>query len=401
MSDIRLLQNPVQHYAWGSYTAIPELLGWASPADKPCAELWMGAHPKASSRVIEDQQAIPLGEWIQTAPEKILGKRAAASFGAKLPFLFKVLAAEQPLSLQAHPDHKKAHEGFIRENRAGIPLDAPERNFKDAGHKPECICALTSFSGLCGFRDISGILSNLSLLFPGTYDQIASDLIKSPTAEGLRNFVSSLLFMDKTRAASLVTEGVAQAGALREQDPLFEWIVLLNRHYPGDIMVLAPAFLNIFHLHPGQALFLPPGVLHSYFYGTGIETMANSDNVLRGGLTSKHVEPETLLEILAFSEMLPRILTPAAVSACENRYSLETEEFELSHIQVKPHQKCRVCRTGNIEIFLCVSGSGEILETDANEVTAFGRGTSFLIPADAGTYFLSGEAVLYKATVPA
>src|SRR6056297_1862193 len=132
MSDIRLLQNPVQHYAWGSYTAIPELLGWASPADKPCAELWMGAHPKASSRVIEDQQAIPLGEWIQTAPEKILGKRAAASFGAKLPFLFKVLAAEQPLSLQAHPDHKKAHEGFIRENRAGIPLDAPERNFKDA-----------------------------------------------------------------------------------------------------------------------------------------------------------------------------------------------------------------------------------------------------------------------------
>ena len=162
MGSIKLLENTVQTYAWGSHTAIADFLGKPSPSPDPWAELWMGAHPKASSRIQDKGRRVSLIDFIAQDPFSMLGESAAKKFKGQLPFLFKVLAAETPLSMQAHPDRTQAEEGFEREDRAGIPMDAPDRNYKDSNHKPECLCALTPFSALCGFRPIHDILEFFS-----------------------------------------------------------------------------------------------------------------------------------------------------------------------------------------------------------------------------------------------
>ncbi|MFO8049045.1 MAG: mannose-6-phosphate isomerase, class I [Desulfosudaceae bacterium] len=402
MGQIRVLQNPVKNYAWGSYTTIPSLLGRKSPSDQPCAEMWMGAHPDGTSRVIEQELTIPLNEWIQAAPESRLGRQVTASSGTSFPFLFKVLAAEAPLSIQAHPDSRKAREGFLREERAGIPRDAPERNYKDVSHKPECLCALTPFAGLCGFRRIPDILDHLRTLLPGSAREIGAPLTRDPGPSGLKSFLRQLMVMDQARIKGVLAEGAERAETLKRQDPAYEWVTRLCRAWPGDIMALAPAFLNFFLLQPGQALFLGPGVIHSYLNGSGMELMANSDNVLRGGLTHKHVAVEELLNILDFSEQqAPQVLSPVAVSGCESVYHADTDAFELSVMRVVPEQDCRGRRSGNVEILLCTAGSGEIFEVASGETTEFNRGTSLLIPADFGAYGIAGNAELYKATVPA
>lgn len=402
VTTIRRLRNPVQHYAWGSHTAIPDLLGLPSPAADPCAELWLGAHPRASSQVLLQTGWRALNELIAAVPREILGPGVADAFADNLPFLLKVLAAEKPLSIQAHPDKKQAEEGFVKENRAGIALDAPNRNYKDANHKPECLCALTPFDALCGFRQIPEILSGLSLIRLEQLDRISRQLTDRPDAIGLALFFETLLTLSRKEAANLVAGVVAQAPAPMEADDAFAWVVRLNREYPGDIGVLAPLFLNLITLSPGQAIFLPARVLHAYLGGVGIEIMANSDNVLRGGLTSKHVDPAELLRSLDFQAGPPEILAPVPVGQYECVYPTPAAEFVLSVIDMPCAGSYQsVSDRASVEILLCVSGGATIREAAAGSAGIdLKKGEAVLVPGATGQYRLSGEALIYKAAVP-
>ena len=283
MRKIGLLKNTIQEYAWGSRSAIPELLGQSVPADKPQAELWMGAHPKAPSQVFFDGIWRSLPEVIQESPEETLGQKVAARFSNELPFLFKVLAAAKPLSIQAHPNKEQAWQGFARENELGIPFDAPHRNYRDDNHKPEIICALTPFWALNGFRRIEETLSLLEEAKIAGLAEIVSFLRSHSNRDGLKKFFNHLMTMDSGKQGKIVEQAVNFAEKQTPEKPSWTWMIKLNEAYPGDIGVLSPLFLNLVRLEPQQAMYLPAGELHGYLEGVGIELMANSDNVLRGG----------------------------------------------------------------------------------------------------------------------
>ena len=232
MEKIGLLKNSVQEYAWGSPTAIPDLLGQRNPGNKPQAELWMGAHPKAPSMVHHQGQWVSLLDLISQNPRDVLGKSAAKNFNNKLPYLFKVLAAAKPLSIQAHPNAYQAREGFQRENAQKIPLDAPHRNYRDANHKPECICALTRFWALSRFRRISGILSYLNKVCTHGLDAEINNLKQQPNSEGLERFYTALMTMDADQQKRIIGQALEQARRLEAEDPVFNWMLKIADDYP-------------------------------------------------------------------------------------------------------------------------------------------------------------------------
>jgi mannose-6-phosphate isomerase len=395
-----VLKNSIQEYAWGSKTFIPQLLGDPVPAEIPQAELWMGAHPKAPSQVFCDGNWISLLELIQERPGHILGPRVAERFSHKLPFLFKVLAASKPLSIQAHPDKKQAREGFSRENMMKIPLDAPHRNYRDENHKPELFCALMPFWALKGFREIGSMITLMDKIGPVAHNMGVDILRNQPNEEGLRDFFESLMAMEREKQRNVVTEVVACGEKYSETDPVFEWLTKLNREYPGDIGVLSPLFLNVIQLRPGEAIFIPSGELHAYLDGAGLELMANSDNVLRGGLTSKHIDIPELLMSLNFTSNGVNILTPEIQGPGERVYPTLAEEFMLSMITLDEGSPQRRLETRSVEILICTEGAARITEPGSRDGLDLYKGTVILIPAAVTQYQIEGDATLYKASVP-
>jgi mannose-6-phosphate isomerase len=400
MSGICLLKNTIQEYAWGSYTAIPELLGNDSPANTPQAELWMGAHPKAPSKLKCNGKWRSLLELIDKNPRGILGEKVAQKFKNRLPYLFKVLAAGKPLSIQAHPSLGQAKEGFERENRLGIPLDAPNRNYKDDNHKPECICALSAFWALNGFRKISAMISLLDKICPPGLTKELDLLRRKPDSDGLKNFFQTVMTMDRKSQKRIVDDAVKNARPVKGDNKAYQWMINLYKEYPSNIGVLSPIILNLICLEPGQALFLPAGTLHAYLDGVGIELMANSDNVLRGGLTPKHVDVKELLNVLNFEERDVNILKMEKINPCERRYESNAQEFSLSVIAVKtdteyysPGKRC-------VEILLCTDGDAVVVDFAENNSVDIKKGMSILIPAVVEKYSIKGDAVFYKAAVP-
>ena len=400
MDRICILKNTVQNYVWGSTTAIPELLGKDADKDKPAAELWMGAHPKAPSMVKLEKEYKSLADIIKQNPEELLGKTIAEKFNNSLPYLFKILAAAKPLSIQAHPSLKQAKEGFKNENMQKIPLNAPDRNYKDDNHKPECICALTQFWALNGFRKIADIISLMGELGVKGMNCELNNLKKSSNSDGLKNFFKSIMSMDPDRSESIVADAAAMAKKNTDNNPVFKWIVKLNKEYPADIGVLSPIFLNLILLEPGQAMFLPAGELHAYLKGVGIELMANSDNVLRGGLTPKHVDVPELLKVLNFEERQVDILTPEYLRECESFYKSRAEEFILSSISVTDGKKYISPEKRSIEILICCSGKALFTETGREYSLEVSKGLSVVIPSAVARYEIKGNAVFYKASVP-
>lgn len=400
MKTIALMQNTIQPYAWGSRTAIAALRGEPSPSAGPQAELWIGAHPKAPSRVRVNGRWVPLPELIAADPAGILGAAAAARFDGQLPYLLKVLAAERPLSIQAHPNRDQAREGFARENRLKIPLDAPHRNYRDANHKPECLCALTPFWGLSGFRAVPEILARLEPLVASRAAGPLAELARREACEGLRNLFTWLMTLPATEREPLVAAAAAQAAVLADRDPAFGWVARLQAEYPGDAGVLAPLLLNLVCLAPGEALFLPAGELHAYLEGVGIELMANSDNVLRGGLTPKHVDLPELLRVLTFEERKIEVLRPAAMGPCEGRYASRAEEFQLAVLTVDGDRAYSGPARRSVEVLLCVEGEGRLRDLAGAGDLALRQGQAALIPAAAGAYDLSGAGRFFKAAVP-
>ncbi|MFG6652911.1 mannose-6-phosphate isomerase [Scandinavium sp. M-37] len=321
------LINSVQNYAWGSHTALTDLYGIANPDNLPMAELWMGAHPKSSSKITDASgQVRSLRDVIDADKATLLGREVADRFG-ELPFLFKVLCADNPLSIQVHPNKKASEEGFAKENAAGIPLDAAERNYKDPNHKPELVFALTPFLAMNAFREFSDIVSLLQPV-SGAHTSIAH-FLQEPNAERLSQLFASLLNMqgdEKSRAL-----GVLKAALNSQQGEPWETIRFIAQFYPDDSGLFSPLLLNVVKLNPGEAMFLFAETPHAYLQGTALEVMANSDNVLRAGLTPKYIDiPELVANVKFTPKPAAELLTQPSQHGAELDFPIPVDDFAFS-----------------------------------------------------------------------
>jgi len=384
------LSNGLRFYPWGSRTVIPELLGQPVPADRPHAELWVGAHPDEPSMLPDGR---PLHEVIAGDPEALLGPAAVERFGPRLPFLLKVLAADTPLSLQAHPTMEQAQAGFAAEEAAGVPREDPTRTFKDPFHKPELLLALTTFEALCGFRPVEESLHCLAKLQVPDLKPTIAALARG----GLQAAIPQLIALSGDRRTALVSAVAEAAGRfVAAHDPEFintyRWAATLAEIYPGDPGVVISLMCNHLKLTPGEAVFLPAGNLHAYLSGAGIEVMASSDNVLRGGLTAKHVDLAALIEVLDFSDgkvpVLHPVLGPGGL-----RYPVPVEDFDLTRCQLDTRPG--TLTTGGPQVVLCTEGEAGLASADG-EVT-LAKGQAAFVPAGAPVS-ARGPAVLYRAT---
>jgi mannose-6-phosphate isomerase len=384
------INNTVRHYPWGSHTVIPELLGEPSPADRPYAELWMGAHPDEPS-VRSD--GIPLDKAIAAEPDRLLGREVHERFGARLPFLLKVLAAERPLSLQAHPSNSQAAAGFAAEEAAGVPRDDPTRTFKDPFHKPELLLALTPVEALCGFRPVEESLHCLAKLQVPALKPTIAALARG----GLRAAIPQLIALSDERRTVLV-DAVAEAAAgfVAAHDPEFintyRWAASLAETYPGDAGVVISLMCNHLKLAPGEAVFLPAGNLHAYLSGAGVEVMASSDNVLRGGLTGKHIDLAALIEVLDFTDARVPVIHPV-LGPGGLRYPVPVEDFDLTRCQLGTSPG--TLTTAGPQVLLCTEGTC-VLNSAGSELV-LQKGTAAFVPAGA-PLDARGPAVLYRAT---
>jgi mannose-6-phosphate isomerase len=404
------LENPVQRYAWGSANGITDTLGIANPGGGPLAEIWMGAHPSAPSTAVVDGAKIELDELIQRGPEAALGTRVVDKLGSTLPFLFKVLSAGTPLSIQAHPSKRKAELGFERENLGGIPVDAAERNYRDSNHKPEMAVALTHFELICGFRPVAEIIENTRLVAPGEFKRSLDRLERDPSRVELSVFFYALISCDQRARARLLASASAGIRAILDsrtapqgREGAFRWALKIMDIFPGDVGAMLPLVLNHIVLEPGQAAFIAPGELHAHLTGTCLEIMANSDNVIRGALTPKFVDLPELVSVLSFNPEKVLPVLPSIVAPCEEAYPTFVPDFELSRISVGSGRRYSR-RSRGPEILLCVSGRAEILCPGETPLT-LGRGESAFVAADACDYEIAASgpeegSAIFRASVP-
>ncbi|MCC6444506.1 MAG: mannose-6-phosphate isomerase, class I [Armatimonadetes bacterium] len=407
------LEGAVQHYEWGGFDFIPALLGHSNEKREPYAELWIGAHPKAPSLARVDGARIPLDRLIEGAAEEVLG-RPAARFERRLPYLFKVLDARKMLSIQAHPSKAQAEEGFARENAAGIPPDAPSRNYKDNNHKPEAHVALTDFRMLHGFRPLEEIAETLNCvpeLAPLMPDFGSRLTYTGSDPDARRALLKSLyrraMEMPQEEAGRLLNPLLARLERENSPDkdsPDF-WAVRAASDFPlpggyRDKGIFSIYLLNLVRLAPGQGTFQPAGTLHAYLEGVNVELMANSDNVLRGGLTAKHVDADELLRTLRFESGKPEILEGVSLSDTERAYPTAAQEFLLSRITLAAGQTHTRPPEHGPDALVLLQGSA--LLRSGNGVIPMKGGTIVFAPHPAG-YTLEAqtpEAVLYRAAVP-
>jgi mannose-6-phosphate isomerase len=396
------LVNTVRPYAWGSTTAIPGLLG-SEPTGEPQAELWMGAHPGAPSHLNRGSGLVPLNEVIDADPLAELGGAVVERFGPRLPFLFKILAAGAPLSLQVHPDLTQAKAGFEDEEARNIPVDAPYRNYKDANHKPEMLCALVPFDGLCGFRRPSEAADLFERLGVDGLKPYVDILRAEPESEALREVLVSVLTTDRDAMAETVAQATEAAERLGTEGGRFAHsytaYAKVAHSFPGDPGIIAAMLLNYLRLQPGEALYLGAGVPHAYLDGLGVELMANSDNVLRCGLTPKHVDVPELLRIVRFESSEPAVLRPQASEDGEEVYDAPIDEFRLSRYLFKPGEAPRALDGQTPQILLCTAGTARLTSKDGPEID-LAQGESAYVPVGEQVE-ANGDGTLFRATVAA
>lgn len=378
------LSGVIQEYAWGSRTALPELLG-AAPNGRPQAELWLGAHPRAPAKL----EARTLLEHIDADPSTALGPLVAERFGKRLPFLLKVLAIEEPLSLQVHPSSAQAALGFEREEAAGIGRDDPRRNYKDPSHKPELVVALTKFDALCGFRTPEQMVERLKRLDVRDLRSTVQMLEGWPDAVGVHGVVHGLFGMSDAERLDVMGKVTQALARVASGDEEFALAHRLAQQYPSDVGALLTLFLNHVTLEPGQGLYLPAGNIHAYLKGVGVEVMASSDNVLRGGLTPKHVDVPELLATLQY-ELGSVPIAQARRDADEEIWDTPTSEFRLSRLALKRGALAPVRR--GPEILLCVEGSAEVNGAPLK------KGEALWLDAADGGYSVTGSGTVFRAT---
>lgn len=390
------LEGALRPYPWGSHTLIAQLRGEPSPSPQPQAELWFGAHPAAPATV----NGQGLDDAIAADPAAALGKRVQDAHGDQLPFLVKLLAAAAPLSIQAHPSLEQAKEGFERENAEGIELNSPNRNYKDPNHKPELIVALTEFRALAGFRPVPDTAAFFAELSSPELDRYAT-LLPTDGEGDLRALFTTLISLPHQPRVELIESVKRAAAELVDKRNAPEWMVEaaevyleLNQTYPGDVGVLAALLLNVLTLAPGEAAFLRAGQLHAYLSGLGVEVMANSDNVLRGGLTTKHVDVPELVKVLDFSTLEnPRAETAPSHGGVE--FQLPVDSFAVRMHALDDGDTLAVDEDGPA-IVLCTAG--EVRGADGFVLT---QGNGAWVPAsEAATEITAaGKTQVFVATV--
>ena len=355
----------------------------AAPSGEPQAELWLGAHPRAPSVLRRGGIDRPLDQVIADDPEGELGTDTARSFGGELPFLLKILAVEQPLSLQTHPTRQQARAGFDSEDEQGIPVDAEHRSYRDRNHKPELICALEPFTAFCGFRPMSTAASLLESL--GVSDLgPAIGFLQSGEADRALRWLLGRPPESGAAIAHQVGAACGEPGAFPEER---EWAVRIAEQHPGDIGVAIALMLNLVQLLPGQALFLGAGNLHVYLHGVAVEIMANSDNVLRGGLTSKHVDVPALLDVV---DCRAGQVLPMSPDSPLFTFRPPVPDFCLTRIEMAGELRCRA--TGP-EIVLCASGEAIAA---GHQITG---GEAVWLPAPSGEYEIAGTGLVFRAQI--
>ena len=400
------LECGVQHYEWGDPDAIPALLGRTNPQRQPFAELWAGAHPDLPSRAIVDGVPVPLDLLLRETAREILGPALVARFQGELPFLLKILAAAEPLSIQAHPNRTQAVLGFERENREGLPLDAATRNYRDPHHKPELLVALSEFYALRGFRPLAEIEYTLA----STPELAPLARIELRDRKGLAALYRHIMELAQSERSALLEplierlEREERQTAFSPQDRSY-WILRAHRDFsaPGriDRGLFSMFLLNLVHLHPGEAIFLPAGELHAYLQGTGVEIMANSNNVLRGGLTTKHVDPRELLNILTFREGEGEVLKPQSQpdEPWLHEYRTPATEFTLGCLVLGPGNAYAL-QPGAMRLALVTEGSVDIAAEGPLKLQVR-QGEALLVPAGLGCRISAPNGVqLWLARVP-
>jgi mannose-6-phosphate isomerase len=395
------ITNPAQNYAWGSVTAIPELLGQPVTGE-PVAESWMGAHPSAPSRAAAADGEIGLDALIAADADALLGADVVARFGTALPYLLKLIAAGSPLSLQVHPHLEGARAGYAAEEAAGIPVDAPHRNYRDRNHKPELVYALTTFEGLCGFRAPRRAAELLVGLDAPLAKQLHGVLTAQPSAEGIRAAFTQLL-EPATRPTPDEVRELAAACAARLVDgspsPRADAnVVALAEAFPGDPGVVTSLLLNPVTLQPGEAMFIPAGGVHAYLHGLGVEVMASSNNVLRAGLTPKHIDVDELLRNIDYVAAPPIRIAPEVFHGATRVFSAPVADFELSVTTVADDQAHPLPGHGP-RILLCLDGDLTVADTQGGTLT-LGRGQTAFAPATDGPLTVRGAGTLIQADVP-
>ena len=383
------LINSVQNYAWGSKTALTDLYGIANPNNLPMAELWMGAHPKSSSK-IEDAsgQARSLRDVIDADKAALLGDKVAQRFG-ELPFLFKVLCADQPLSIQVHPNKQASEIGFAKENAAGIPLDAAERNYKDPNHKPELVFALTPFLAMNAFREFSEIISLLQPV-AGANNAIAH-FLENPNAEALSQLFASLLNMQGEEKSHALA--VLKAALESQQGEPWETIRLIAQFYPDDSGLFSPLLLNVVKLNPGEAMFLFAETPHAYLQGVALEVMANSDNVLRAGLTPKYIDiPELVANVKFVAKPAAELLTQPVKNGAELDFPIPVEDFAFSLHDLS--QTETTIAQESAAILFCVEGEATLHKGEQRLVLK--PGESAFVAANGSSVSVSGTGRLAR-----
>ncbi len=400
MKTFFLLDNQVRHYDWGSSEWIPSLLNIANSNGSPWAELWMGAHPGAPSSIVSDQGPLGLDLAISEHPDTYLGSRTLAHY-ATLPFLFKLLAAERPLSIQAHPNLEQARLGYAREEAEGLAIGVSNRNYKDPNHKPEIVCAITPFRAMCGFREgkeAARMLAAVGLAEGHSRElrHLASvtSALESNEGGAYKTFLEALFSLSdegRTEMTSLLRLAADKATG----EAAWDTVRSLIETYPDDPGLLSPLYLNVIDLKPREALFLPAGVLHAYVKGFAVELMASSDNVLRGGLTQKHVDVPELLKTLRFEPWHPDKLQPVSEGPGLGSYPTEGVEFKLSSLSVVEGQPIKV-PCGEPGILVVIEGSIS-LSSPREEHLDLKRGQSAFISGIAENVTAQGKGAAYLA----
>ena len=408
---MHLLDGVVRPYAWGSRTALAELRGLPTPSPHPEAELWFGAHPAAPAPVDGGVDGQTLLDVVDADPRGQLGEACADRYQGRLPFLVKILAAEEPLSLQAHPSLEQAKDGFARENARGIEIGAPHRNYRDDNHKPELVVAITDFEALAGFRDVTETVDLLRALQVPELDTYLGMLAGQPDSQGLRALFTTWITLPESALTTLIP--AVLDGAIRYLSDgnghfaaAVRTLLEIGESYPADSGVLAVLLLNRISLRPGEGLFLPAGNLHAYLGGTAVEVMANSDNVLRGGLTPKHVDVPELLRVLDFTPVAASDVTPTLRTLnAELIYQTPISEFRLSMVELDGtgiHKPSSILfDVPGPQILLCTSGAIELRGADTSLLVPQGHAVWLAdCDPDVVVHAASARSVFFRALVP-
>ena len=395
--SVHKLQGTVQHYSWGGASFLPKLLSIENPNHKPFAEYWLGIHAGGPASIEVNQQAVLLSDAIATDPIAALSAPVFNHFGG-LPYLFKILDVKDMLSIQVHPTKEYAKVAFEKEEAAGIALNAPNRNYKDTNHKPEIMLAMSEFWLLHGFKSEAKILETLENI---AEFQVLVPLYKS---EGLKGLYQFLMEMEQAQVDSLLSPVVKRALRNKQEGKVDRsapdwWVAKLYENAAGilpiDKGVFSIYLFNIVCVMPGQGIFQDAGVPHAYLEGQNVELMANSDNVLRGGLTPKHIDVEELIYNIKFESIDPVIIEGTKPCMGESVYPAPVQDFGIASITLDGSNSYSY-EAESLDMFLVVEGGCVV-----NNQLSVKTGEAFVVfPGNKLNIHASGKTLIYRAFVP-